>query len=464
MDLPNSGTAMTISVFEQQVKIDENVGSNDRIWFPRWLRRYALSFPKGLTRQLPVNRDSVIEFSRTLLKNGAPAWQRWQAVRAIVCYRDLVLQKSEPDLADVVATLARLGRQERNVDLDAPPTDEELAALRGRVNSNEPPLIQSLRGELRVLHYAMATERAYVRWVKRFADHVGSQQLEQFDELDIGTFLTSLAVNGQVAASTQNQAQSSLLFLYQCVLGKKLGFIDSVRVKKVESVPVWFSRSEIDRLLEHLVGIHRLMFLLMYGAGLRHKECRRLRIKDVCFDERHIVVRDGKGGKDRLTFLPEQAVDELKRQIAVAERFHRMDVEAGFEQVYLPFALAKKYPNACRELAWKWVFPSRQRCKDKRSGNVWRHHIAEEQFSTALKVALRHAGIHKHGVPHSLRHSFATHLVEAGTDIQTVQKLMGHKDIETTMKYVHVTHQLGDTVVSPVDSLMGRRPNEDSSL
>lgn len=334
-----------------------------------------------------------------------------------------------------------------------------MAQLRGNINRNEPPLIQSMRGELRVLHYAMATERAYVRWVKRFSSHVGSQQLDQFDELDIGTFLTSLAVDGQVAASTQTQAQSGLLFMYQCVLGKKLGFIDAVRVKKSESIPVWFSRAEIERLLENLTGVHRLMFVLMYGAGLRHKECRRLRIKDVCFDERHIVVRDGKGAKDRITFLPEQAVPELKSQIEVAARLHRMDVEDGFEQVYLPYALAKKYPNACRELAWKWVFPSRQRSRDKRSGQVWRHHFAEEQFCKALKVALRHAEINKHGVPHSLRHSFATHLVEDGTDIQTVQKLMGHKDVETTMKYVHVSQQLGQSVLSPVDSLLEAKPS-----
>lgn len=197
------------------------------------------------------------------------------------------------------------------------------------------------------------------------------------------------------------------------------------------------------------------MFLLMYGAGLRHKECRRLRIKDICFDERHIVVRDGKGEKDRITFLPEQAVDDLKRQIEVAARVHRIDVDAGFEQVYLPYALARKYPNACKELAWKWVFPSRQRRRDKRSGQVWRHHVAEEQFAVAFKTAQRLAGIPKNGVSHSLRHSFATHLVEAGTDIQTVQKLMGHKDIETTMGYVHVGQELGRTIKSPVDTLAG---------
>jgi len=445
---------MSVELFDQRVPATEGIGENDRVWFPRWVRRYSLSFRGGPTKNLPVNRNSAVKFSQALLKNGAPAWQRWQAVRALECYRNLVLQKREPDLSEVILALAKLGRQERNIELDAPPTAEELARLRGNINRSEPVPIQTMRGEMRVLHYSMATERAYVRWVKRFMGHVGSQALDQFDELDIGTFLTTLAVEGNVAASTQNQAQSGLFFFYQCILGKKIGFVDAVRVKKSESIPVWFSRGEIERLLEHLVGMHRLMFLLMYGAGLRHKECRRLRIKDVCFDEGHIVVRDGKGEKDRITFLPEQAVPELRRQIEVAMRMHRLDVEQGFEQVYLPYALARKYPNACKEPAWKWVFPSRQRARDKRSGQLWRHHISEEQFAGAFKVALRHAEIPKNGVPHSLRHSFATHLVEAGTDIQTVQKLMGHKDVETTMRYVHVTPQLGTSVKSPIDSLL----------
>lgn len=444
---------MTLLQFEREVLIGDRVGANDQIWFPRWLRRYGMSFRNGLVKELPVNRHSAIRFSKALLKNGAPAWQRWQAVRAIEAYRDLVLHRSEPDLSDIITTLARLGKRERNVDLDVPPTAEELAQLRGNTNGGEPTLIQTMRAEMRVLHYSAATERAYARWIKRFSEHVGSTDLSQFDSADISTFLTSLAVEGRVAASTQNQAQASLLFLYKCILGKKLGFIDAVRVKKGDVIPVWFSREEIERLLEHMVGTHRLMFQLIYGAGLRHKECRRLRIKDICFEEQHIVVRDGKGGKDRITFLPEQAVPELMRQIEVASRLHHIDVNEGHEQVYLPYALAKKYPNACRELAWKWVFPSRQRCRDKRSGQLWRHHIGEEQFAGAFKAALRQSGIPKNGVPHSLRHSFATHLVESGTDLQTVQKLMGHKDVETTMKYVHVSQKLGTTVKSPADTL-----------
>ena len=447
---------MSVVKFGERTAACKNLRDNDRVWFPRWVRRYALAHRGGVNDDLPVNRHTVVSFSKSLLESGAPAWQRWQAVRAVECYRDLVLKVTQPDLSDIVMTLASLGKQERNIELDAPPTPEELTMLRGNINRGEPEIIQRMRGEMRVLHYAMATERAYVRWVKRFSGHVGSLDLEQFGEQDIGSFLTKLAVDGRVAASTQNQAQSGLLFFYGCVIGKEIGCINALRVKKSESIPVWFSRNEIERLLEHLSGVHRLMFLLMYGAGLRHKECRRLRIKDVCFDDQHIIVRDGKGNKDRITFLPEQAEPELSRQIAVAKQLHLLDLEEGFEQIYMPHALAKKYPNACKDSTWKWVFPSRQRSRDKRSGLVWRHHIAEEQFANALKVAQRRAGIEKNGVPHSLRHSFATHLVEAGTDIQTVQKLMGHKDIETTMKYVHMRPTLGDSVKSPVDSLAAK--------
>jgi integron integrase len=444
---------VSLAKFEREI-LGDRVSKNDQVWFPKWLRRYAMCFPKGLINDLPVNRNAAVRFSKSLLKNGAPAWQRHQAVRALECYRDFVLKKSQPDLADMVLFLAGLAKKERNIAIDAPPTPEELRQLQGNIDRGEPTFIQALRGEMRVLHYAYATEKAYVKWVKRFSGHVGSNEFDQFNEADIGDFLTRLAVDGQVSHSTQNQAQSALLFFYECVLGVKLGFLNAVRARKTDSIAVWFSREEIQRLLPHFLGVERLMFLLIYGAGLRHKECRRLRIKDICFDERHIVVRDGKGGKDRLTFLPEQAIGELKRQIAIAKRMHELDVEQGFEQVFMPFALARKYPNACKDLAWKWVFPSRQRSRDKRSGTVWRHHIGEEQFSAAFKRALRLSGIPKNGVPHSLRHSFATHLVESGTDVQTVQKLMGHKDIQTTMGYVHVSQKLGVSVQSPADSLL----------
>ena len=444
---------MSVLVFEQKVAACEGIGDNDRVWFPRWVRRYALSQRGGGEGNLPVNRAGVISFSKALLTSGAPAWQRWQAVRAVECYRDLVLERSEPDLSDVILNLARLGRQERNVDLDAPPTEEELAKLRGNINLGEPVLIQRMRCEMRVLHYAMATERAYVRWVKRFSGHVGSQDLEQFDELDIGSFLTSLAVDGNVAASTQNQAQSGLLFFYQCVLGKKVGVVDSVRVKKRDSVPVWFSRNEIERLLENLVGVHRLMFLLMYGAGLRHKECRRLRIKDVCFDEGHIVVRNAKGDQDRIMVLPDVCGEPLRQQIVRVFLQHDEDLEQGSGRVWLPHALERKSPNASAERGWQWVFPARQHSVDPVSGERRRHHVCEDFFSGEFKRQLKRAKIVKNAVPHSLRHRFATHLLEDGADIRTVQELLGHKDVRTTMIYLHVMNNPGLAVKSPADAL-----------
>lgn len=378
---------MTLATYEKEVRAYRKIGENDRVWFPRWVRRYAISFPRGLRDDLPITRNGVVKFSQGLRDRGAPAWQRWQAVRAIAFYRNVVLERTAPDLSDIISTLAGAGRKERNIGLEEPPTKEELDQLRGNINGNEPELIQAMRSELRVLHYSMATERVYVPWIKRFSVHVGSWDLEQFSELEIGSFLTSLAVEGNVSASTQNQAQSSLIFFYQCVLGKELGFIDASRVKKPETIPVWFSREEIARMLEYFNGVPRLMFLLMYGAGLRHKECRRLRIKDVCFDQKHVVVRNGKGEKDRITFLPEQAVTGLRQQIEEAKRLHRIDVEEGFEQVYMPNALAKKYPSACKEAAWKWVFPAERRRFDKRSGQVWRHHISGREGKSREAVA-----------------------------------------------------------------------------
>lgn len=253
---------MTLAAYEKEVGAYRKITENDRLWFPRWVRRFPISFPRGLTEDLPITRGGVIKFSQGLRDRGAPAWQRWQAVRAIALYRDLILNRTEPDFSDMVRTLAADGRKERMIGLEEPPTKEELDRLRGNINPAEPELIQAMRSELRVLHYSMSTERAYVPWVRRFSAFVGSWELDQFNELEIGAFLTSLAVDGNVAASTQNQAQSSLIFFYNCVLGQELGFIDASRVRKSTSIPVWFSREEIARLLEYISGVPRLMFFI----------------------------------------------------------------------------------------------------------------------------------------------------------------------------------------------------------
>jgi len=262
-----------------------------------------------------------------------------------------------------------------------------------------------------------------------------------------------LAVDGNVTAGTLKQAKCALLFLYQIVLGRELGFLDVGRASKSERLPVVLSRQEIAKLLPEFKGLRQLMFLVMYGAGLRHRECRRLRVKDVCFDEGHLVVRSGKGDQDRITVLPERCREALREQIENVRRLHERDLNDGFGAVYLPHALERKYPNENREFGWQWVFPSHQMAKDPRSGKIRRHHVSEDFFGGFFKRAADRVGIAKSAVPHSLRHSFATHLLEDGADIRTVQELLGHKDVRTTMIYLHVMNKPGLAVKSPVDAL-----------
>jgi integron integrase len=439
--------------FLQELAVARGVSLTDREWFPRWLKRYAND--QGVVTDDPalvlVTPALAIDFSRALLAKGIPAWQRLQAVRALVAYQSLFLKQPVDEFAPIVHKLKKLSGAE---DLDGPVLDQDgISELVGQIDSDESHWIQEMRRVLRMLHYKNATEIAYVQWVSRFIKFVGTDELERFGDKEVTQFLTELAVEGKVASSTQNQAKSALLFVYETVIGKELAFLDAVNAKRPETLPVVLSREEIAALLPKLHGDHRLMFQLMYGAGLRHKECRRLRIKDVCFDAGTILIRDGKGAKDRVTVLPESTVVGLKQRIERSTDLHYLDIEEGFPEVYLPFAMKRKNPKLASELGWKWIFPSRQRRRDKRSGSVWRHHVSERFFAAPFKKALGRVGIVKNAVPHSLRHSFATHLLESGADVRTVQELMGHKDVKTTMIYLHVMNKPGLAVKSPVDSL-----------
>lgn len=425
----------------------------DKEWFPRWIRRYA-SRSGDSGGSLSVSEREVVEFLRSLRDHGTPAWQRLQAVRAIEAYQSLVHGIDAAELRRIHLALGRLAEQEKTSGAaveDSGVRDER--HLVGLIDSSEPLVIQQVRRELRLRHKALPTERAYVGWLHRFIRHCGDPNLARFGEPEIKAFLTDLAVRGNVTAGTQNQAKCALLFLYGTVLGRELEFLDVARATKSPGLPVVLSRGEIDRLLPHFQGPRRLMFTFMYGSGLRHQECRRLRIKDVCVDEGHVIVRSGKGDKDRITVLPGRARDMLSTQVEFVRRLHADDLGDGCGGVFLPHALERKYPQACHEFGWQWLFPSLQLARDPRSGRVRRHHVSEQFFGSAFKRAMRLAGITKHAVPHSLRHSFATHLLEGGADIRTVQDLLGHKDVSTTMIYLHVMNRPGLAVRSPIDAL-----------
>ena len=441
---------MSLAAFRSKLHL-AHYGEKDQVWFPKWLARYATGKP--LTAGvLPVTESLVIEFSRSLMKSGTPAWQRLQGVRAVEAYRDLVLHVSEPDLTQMKQILGRLAAAEKDSGAAAgSPEIADQQRLIGVIDPSEPQILQSMRKELRLRHLALETERAYIGWIVRFIRHCGSAELQAFGEGEIKSFLTGLAVEGNVTAGTQDQAKCALLFLYQQVLSRELAFLDVTRANKAERLPVVLSREEIARILPEFTGLRRLMILVMYGARLRHKECRTLRVKDVCFDEGHIVVRNGKGDKDRITVLPQCCRQQLIEQIERIRRLHKRDLESGFGKVYLPHAMERKYPNESREFGWQWVFPSQRLSVDPRSGELRRHHVGEDYFADFFKVVIDRVGLTKNAVPHSLRHSFATHLLEGGSDIRTVQDLLGHKDVQTTMIYTHVMNKPGLAVKSPAD-------------
>ncbi|MEZ6033304.1 MAG: integron integrase [Planctomycetaceae bacterium] len=444
---------MSLAAFRSKLHLAQ-YGEKDQVWFPKWLARYAAGKPltAGL---LPVTESLVIEFSRSLMKSGTPAWQRLQGVRAVEAYRNLLLNVSEPDLTEMKQVLGRLAAAEKDSGAAAgSPGIADQQRLIGVIDPKEPQILQSMRKELRLRHLALETERAYIGWIVRFIRHCGSAELQTFGEAQIKSFLTELAVEGNVTAGTQDQAKCALLFLYQQVLSRELAFLDVTRANKAARLPVVLSREEIARILPEFNDLRRLMFLVMYGAGLRHKECRTLRVKDVCFDEGHIVIRNGKGDKDRITVLPQCCRQQLIEQVERIRRLHKRDLESGFGKVYLPHALERKYPNESREFGWQWVFPSQRLSVDPRSGELRRHHVGEDYFADFFKVVIDRVGLTKNAVPHSLRHSFATHLLEAGSDIRTVQDLLGHKDVQTTMIYTHVMNKPGLAVKSPADGMM----------
>ena len=318
----------------------------------------------------------------------------------------------------------------------------------------EPRLLDRVREVGRARHLSVRTEEAYVQWVRRFVLFHGKRHPREMGAAEIAEFVTHLAVEGRVASATHSQALSALLFLYREVLVRELPDLRGlVRPRRPKRLPVVFTRGEVVAVLSHLDGVHDLMARLLYGSGLRLMECVRLRVKDVDFAAREIRVRDGKGRRDRLTILPDALHTALGEHLGRVRARHECDLREGFGEVWLPDALARKYRGAGREWGWQWWFPAQRRSRDPRSGAIRRHHVHEAGLQRAVKAAVRASGTAKPGSCHTFRHSFATHLLEDGYDIRTVQELLGHRSVRTTMIYTHVLNRGGRGVRSPLDAV-----------
>ena len=312
-------------------------------------------------------------------------------------------------------------------------------------------LLEQVSDAIKALHYSSRTGETYAYWIKQFIFFHNKRHPNEMREPEITAFLVHLAQDKNFSSSTQTQALSSLLFLYRHVLKIKLAEIEIPRAKKVERVPVVLSRTEVQHILDRMAGVTKLMTQLLYGGGLRLNECLQLRVKDIDFEYRQLVIRDPKGARDRFTILPATAIEPLKEHLAWVKRQHQQDLARGYGAVHLPFAFAEKYPNAEREWTWQYVFPSARLAFDPQTKTSRRWYTSETTLQRAIKTAAKEANIDKVIGPHTFRHCFATHLLQSGYDIRTVQELLGHKDVKTTMIYTHVLNRGGLAVRSPLD-------------
>ncbi len=320
------------------------------------------------------------------------------------------------------------------------------------------PLLESVRNAIRVRHYSIRTEHAYLTWIKRFIYFHGKRHPAEMGGPEVASYLSHLAVDRKVAPATQNQALNALVFLYEKVIDRPLGEVNGiVRPARKPKVPVVLTVQEVSRVLMQLTGSYWLIACIQYGSGLRLLESCRLRVKDIDFANRAIVVRQGKGAKDRVVTLPDELIEPLRRHLETRRTLFEQDTAAGYGTVYLPYALERKYPNAPKEWGWQYVFTAGRISADPRTGVRRRHHIDESSVQKAVRKAIIEADIHKPASCHTLRHSFATHLLERGADIRTVQEQLGHADVRTTQIYTHVLQRGGRAVLSPLGGALGGR-------
>lgn len=423
-------------------------GVNDTVaeWYVTWSQRFAKSIKGKPLRSR--SKKEVIEFLNKLsLQKGINEWQVNQAAGALeFLYHDFLNidlgMEWDRYLKDEVISK----QNDRSFIF------HDTVLSKKEIFNNYKDLFDRFRSELRIHHYSLRTERSYEMWIWRFLTFHNKKPIDDFGASEIKAYLDYLAQTRNVAASTQNQALNAIVFLYDKVMNVDPGeFDDFVRAKRPARLPEVLTRNEVDRLFEKIKGVNLLMAGLLYGAGLRLMECLRLRVKDVDFETHQILVRDGKGQKDRITILPQKYAPMLREQLVYVKALYQQDLEAGTNGVSLWPSFERKSPHAAKEWIWQYVFPSAQLSVDPRTKKVKRHHLHSSNLQKAIKTAAQKAEISKRVTCHTLRHSFATHLLESGYDIRTVQELLGHADVSTTMIYTHVLNKPGITVKSPAD-------------
>lgn len=428
--------------------VSSGIAEKTAEWYVHWAQKFAVSI-KGKGLRSRSSKDVHSFLNQLERQDGIEQWQVEQAREALVfLYRDFL----KLNLRSKKSTVKKKGQKVQENKAESHFLDNIVSKT--ELYGKHAQLFKRLQTELRTRHYSLRTEQAYKGWVGRFLSFHGLKQPDQIGPEDIKDFLDYLAQVRNVSAATQNQALNAIVFLYSQALKADPGrFEDFVRAKHRKRLPEVLTQSEVQRLLGCMDGTCHLMAGLLYGSGLRLMECVRLRVKDIDFERQQILVRDGKGQKDRVTILPEKFVPLLKNQLKYVKGLYKQDIEADSAGVYIWPALERKYPNAAREWIWQYVFPASKLSVDPRSRKVQRHHIHESSLQKAVKAAAKNAELTKRATCHTLRHSFATHLLEGGYDIRTVQELLGHSDVSTTMIYTHVLNKPGLAVKSPLDVL-----------